>query len=380
VSLSRTHLLGLPVADVALAAALAVYSELDVFLTHEWHGDKPVTGAVVLAMALSLAWRRTAPRVTLAVPVGGLVLLSLLYGGSETGGNLFILLAAVYSVALYGRDPLTAAVVYAITAAVHTARTPEVHGAGDWLWEPVMLGLAFGVGIAMRARQARTADLEEKTGTLEREQEARAAAAAAEERRRIARELHDIVSHGLGVMVLQAGAADQVLDRDPARAHEVLASVRAVGEEAIGEMGTLLGLIRGDGEVTLEPQPTLEDVDSLVTRMREAGLQAELVVSGTRRPLPAALELSAYRIVQEGLTNALKHASGAQTRVTLRYGERDLQVEVADDGAAANGNGPGGRRGLAGVAERVAVFGGQLQAGPGLEGGWVLRAVFPVPR
>jgi signal transduction histidine kinase len=376
---SATRVIGLPLADVALALTLAVYAELDVFLTHEWHGNRAVTGPVVLAMALALAWRRVAPRVTLALPVGGLVLLSLVYVGSETGANLFILIAAVYSVALYGRDPLTAALVYLIAAAVHTARTPEVHGAGDWLWEFVMFGLAFGAGLAMRAWHARTADLEQQASTLRREQETRAAAAAGEERRRIARELHDIVSHGLGVMVLQAGAADQVLDRDPARAHEVLGSIRAVGEEAIGQMGTLLGLIRDGQEIPLEPQPTLTDLDALVARTRAAGLPVELVVDGTRRALPAALELSAYRIVQEGLTNALKHASGANTTVTLRYGERELEVEVADDGSA-NGNGRGSRRGLAGMAERVAVFGGELEAGPGPAGGWVLRAALPVGR
>jgi signal transduction histidine kinase len=378
VRLSHLRVMGLPVADVALAIGLAVYAELDVFLTHEWHGNKPVTGVVVLAMALSLMWRRAAPRVTLALTAGGLVLLSLVYGGSETGANLFILIVASYSVALYGRDPLTGAVVYVIAAAVHTSRTPEVHGAGDWLWDFVMFGLAFGVGLAMRTRQERTVALEEHADALMREQEARAEAAADEERRRIARELHDIVSHGLGVMVLQAGAADQVLDREPARAHEVLASIRAVGEEAIGQMGTMLGLIRGEAQAPLEPQPTLADLDALVARTRAAGLQTKLVVHGNPRRLLAALELSAYRIVQEGLTNALKHASAARTTVTLEYGDRTLQVEVADDGHAVNGNGRGSRRGLAGIAERVAVFGGDLQAGPVADGGWVLRANFPV--
>ena len=375
------RLLGFPVADLALAAVLLVYSVLDVFLTHEWHGNKPVTGAVVVAMALSLAWRRRKPLVTLAVPAGGLVFLSLLYEGSETGANLFILLAAIYSVALYGPDPLAAVVVYGITAAVHTARTPEVNGVGDWLWEPVMFILAFGVGLAMRARHTRTTVLEEQTEALEREQDARAAAAAEEERKRIARELHDIISHSLGVMVLQAGAAEQVLENDPARVREVLDSIRTTGQEAIGEMGMLLGLIRGDGPASLDPQPSLADVDGLVAKMREAGLQAELEVTGRRRPLPAALELSAYRIVQEGLTNALKHAGTARARVTLSYGDRDLHVEVTDDGSGgAATNGRGSRRGLAGASERVAVFGGALSAGPRPDGGWTLRAAFPLPQ
>jgi len=369
----RTRVLGFPLADLALAAVLVVYGELDVFLTHEWHGNKPVTGVVVFFMAASLAFRRVQPFVTLVVPVAGLVLLSLVYEGSETGANLFILLAAVYSVALYGRDPLAAAVIYAITAAIHTARTPEVHGVGDWLWEAVMFTLAFAVGYAMRGRQART-------DQLERDQEERAVAAAAEERQRIARELHDVISHSLGVMVLQAGAADQVVERDPARAREVLASIRATGQEAIGEMSTLLGLIRAETPESREPQPSLADLDRLILRTSEAGLPTRLEIEGQPRPLPAALELSAYRIVQEGLTNAMKHAGPAHARVTLRYGEHELDVEVADDGDAAARNGKGGRRGLAGVAERVSVFGGRLDAGPRPDGGWTLRAGLPIPR
>ncbi len=377
---ARTRFIGFPVVDLALAAVLVVYGELDVFLTHEWHGNKPVTGVVVFFMAASLAWRRRAPSITLAVPVAGIVLLSLVYEGSETGANLFILLAAVYSVALYGRDPLAAIVVYAVTAAIHTARTPEVNGVGDWLWEAVMFSLAFGVGYAMRFRQARTDELEERAGELERDRDRRAAAAAAEERQRIARELHDVISHSLGVMVLQAGAADQVVERDPGRAREVLASIRATGQEAIGEMSTLLGLIRPGEPGSLEPQPSLSDIERLVARTCDAGLPTGLEVEGEPRPLPAALELSAYRIVQEGLTNTMKHAGPAHARVTLRYGTDELSVEVADDGAAAGRNGHGGRRGLAGMAERVAVFGGRLDAGPAPGGGWTLRAGFPIPR
>jgi signal transduction histidine kinase len=364
VTISRSRLL-----DGALALVLVVYGALDVFLTHEWRGNHWVTGAVVVCMALSLAWRRAAPFVTLVVPVAGLVLLSLLYGGSETGANLFILLAATYSVALYWRDPVAAAVVYLVTAVVHTDLTPAVNGVGDWLWEPVMFTLAFGVGLAMRSRQAHSEAMAE-----------RAESAAEEERRRIARELHDIVSHGLGVMVLQAGAADQVLERDPARAREALASIRAVGQEAIGEMGMLLGLIRGEDAAGREPQPSLADVGALVSRMREAGLAVELEVAGERRPLPAAVELSAYRIVQEGLTNALKHAGSARARVRLHYRPDDLLVEVADDGTGAAGAPPSTRRGLAGIGERVAVFGGRLEAGPRPDGGWTLRAAFPLGR
>jgi signal transduction histidine kinase len=142
-------------------------------------------------------------------------------------------------------------------------------------------------------------------------------------------------------------------------------------------MGTLLGLIRGEAVASREPQPSLADLDRLVAKMREAGLDVGLEIQGERRPLPAALELSAFRIVQEGLTNALKHAGPAHARVRLRYGDDELEVEVADNGNG-NGNGRGNRRGLAGIGERVAVFGGRLDAGPRPDGGWTLRAGFPL--
>jgi signal transduction histidine kinase len=221
----------------------------------------------------------------------------------------------------------------------------------------------------MRARQARTA-------TVERQRDEVGAAAAEDERRRIARELHDIISHSLGVLVLQAGAAEQVLERDPDRAREVLRSIRATGQQAIGEMGTMLAVVRGEAEPSRQPQPTLADVEALVATTRETGLSVDLQIEGTPCELSAALELSAFRIVQEALTNALRHAGQAHVKATVRYAERDLEIEVADDGAGS-ANGPGTRRGLAGIGERVAVFGGQFEAGPRPEGGWTVRAVLP---
>jgi signal transduction histidine kinase len=144
-------------------------------------------------------------------------------------------------------------------------------------------------------------------------------------------------------------------------------------------MGTLLGLLHAAPRSSREPQPSLAELDGLISRMREAGLSVELAIEGERRALPAALELSAFRVVQEGLTNALKHAGAAHVRALLRYGEDELEVDVADDGAAA-ANGAGSRRGLAGIRERVEVFGGRLEAGPRPGGGWTLHASFPLVR
>ena len=256
---------------------------------------------------------------------------------------------------------------------------PLVHSFGEAVWGPSLAVLTVGVALTGRALRARGSGLERRAEALDREEHRRAAQAAAEERQRIARELHDIISHSLGVVVLQVGAAERVLERDPARAREVLGSIRATGQEAIGEMGTLFGLLDAGPRSSREPQPSLAELDGLVSRMREAGLSAELVIEGERRALPAALELSAFRVVQEGLTNALKHAGPAEVRALLRYGEDRLEVEIADDGTMA-GNGVGSRRGLAGIRERVEIFGGRLDAGPRPGGGWTLHASFPLAR
>ena len=263
--------------------------------------------------------------------------------------------------------------------AIATATDPQVDGFGDAIWGSSIAVLTIGAGLAGRSLRARAGVLEDRAAALDREEERRAAEAAAQERRRIARELHDIISHGLGVVVLQAGAAERVLDRDPEQAREVLASIRATGQEAIGEMGALLGLLDPAPSAPREPQPSLADLDTLVSRMREAGLDVVLAVEGERRTLPAALELSVFRVVQEALTNALKHAGPAHVRAVVRYGEDALDVDVADDGRASR-NGMGGRRGLAGIRERVEVFGGRLEAGRRPEGGWRLRATFPLGR
>ena len=373
------RVLGAPLRDALLAAALAVLALGDVVLGPDWRGPLVVNAFVVPAAALALAWRRHAPLVVLAVAMGAQAALALSFGGSQTWSSLFITVVAVYSAAAHGSSTMVTVVVTGAGVVVHDLSDPTIATFGDWLWSSTLAGLSILVGLSGRALRLRENAVEGRAEALEREEEARAAAAAAEERRRIARELHDIVAHSLGLVVLQAGAAEQILDRDPQRAREALASIRTTGQQAIGEMGTLLGLLRGDVAASREPQPSLADLDRLLATMRSAGLKADVEIEGQQRALPAALELSAFRIIQEGLTNALKHAGPAQVRVILRYGERDVEIEVVDDGAGA-GHGRGSRRGLAGIGERVAVFGGRLDVGPRGEGGWGLRAVFPLAR
>jgi signal transduction histidine kinase len=373
------HVRRLPPGDLALAGALALFGALDVLLSPDWRGPEAVNVVVVPAMTLMLIWRRNRPLVALAGVMGGFVFLALAFGSSETYSSLFIGAVAVYSVAAQGSNLPLAVTIIAGSITVQTLNDPQIESFGDAIWGPTFVALIFLAGLAGRAVHVQRGEVEKRARAVERGETELAAAAVADERRRIARELHDILSHNLSVLVLQAGAAEQVLERDPERAREALRWIRETGQEAIGEMSTLLGLVRGEPEASREPQPSLADLDRLISRTRDAGLAVDLQVEGDRRNLPTALELSVFRVVQEGLTNALKHAHPSEARVRLCYGKDELEVEIFNDGLVP-ANGHGSRRGLAGLRERVSIFGGELEAGPDPSGGWKLRAVFPVAR
>lgn len=368
-----------PLVDIGLAVAMAAYALFDVVGNHAWTGPTAVNAVVVTAMTLSLAFRRTVPLAVLVVVGTAIVGLGLAYGSAQAWSSVFPFVVAVYSAAAY--SPHLWVVVGAVAAIVvlRDANDPYVHSIGDALFSSTLALLSVMAGVEGRRLQHRSSLLDTRAEDLAREEERLSVEAAANERRRIARELHDIISHGLGVIVLQAGAADQIIETDPDRAREVLRSIRSIGQEAIGELGGLLGLVREGAEPSLEPQPTLSDLPELVERAKSAGMDVELDLDRGDVRLSPALELSAYRIVQEGLTNAQKHAPGARVVARVEVSDNELRVSVQDDGPTT-ATAAGGRRGLAGMAERVAVFGGQLRAGPGEQTGWWVNAVLPVPR
>ena len=221
-------------------------------------------------------------------------------------------------------------------------------------------------------------DRERRARIAERERDVAAREAVVEERARIARELHDVIANHVSMIVMQAGAERRVLDGGNASTREVLEMVEQTGRSALTEMRRLLGMLRGDANEPLTPQPGLTDVPTLVGQLREAGLRVELQVDGDQRELPVGIELSAYRIVQEALTNALKYAGDARTTVRVLYGSDSLELEIADDGTAGNTGAPGGGHGLVGMRERVALYGGRLQASPKPGGGFVVRALLPI--
>jgi signal transduction histidine kinase len=285
---------------------------------------------------------------------------------------------ATYSAASYARRPWVPLLAILAGIVVHDALDPHVQTVGDHAYDLTVCTLAalFGLATKRRATQLVATEL-----ALERERQRQAEVAeqaAAEERGRIARELHDIVSHGLGIVVLQAGAAAQVLDREPERARAALDVIRRTGLEAIEEMGHMLGLLRGEPGASRSPEPSLRDLPLLLERARAGGLAVEVDTVGEPRSLPAPIELSAYRLIQEGLTNALKHATDKTARLCLEYGEEWLRLRLSNP--TSGGSGPGGGRGLPGMRERVSVFGGRFRAGPAPAGQWVLEIDLPVSR
>jgi signal transduction histidine kinase len=221
-------------------------------------------------------------------------------------------------------------------------------------------------------------DRERRAQIAERERDVVAREAVFEERARIARELHDVIAHHVSMIVLQAGAERRVLDDANASTREVLETVERTGRSALTEMRRLLGMLRADANEPLAPQPGLSEIHVLVTQLREAGLPVELQVDGDPRELPVGIELSAYRIVQEALTNALKHAGNARASVHIRYGSDSLELEIADDGTGTSSPVASGGHGLVGMRERVALYGGRLDAGQRPSGGFAVRVLLPI--
>ena len=307
-----------------------------------------------------------------------------LLGYPETGGYLGVFVA-FYTVAAH--EPRRRATIAAIVTAGGIFLSFAADATFDSGWTASLTsaylsyGLAWLIGDNLRVRRAYMRELEERAIQLEREKEEQAALAVAQERGRIARELHDVVAHHVSVMVVQAAAAKRVAESDPAAAQEALTAVENAGRTALAEMRRMLEVLRAQ-EAGLGPQPGLAELDRLITQVRDAGLPVELTHEGDPCCLPAGMDLAAYRIVQEALTNTVKHGGKATAKVTIRHSPEALEIEVVDDGRGAAapllaGSTRGGH-GLIGMRERVALFGGELRVGPVLPGGYRVYARLPI--
>jgi signal transduction histidine kinase len=367
-----------PRLDLLLGAAVGVLALVEVAADSLAPYAVSVTFALVQAAAV--VWRRRAPLAAVSVATGAM------FVQTAAGVSLHkpvmpivVGLITVYSVAEY--EPLERAAAGLAVAlagslgAIQLAQANgERYGMTDRLFVSLFIVAPWIVGRAMHGRTLEAAEQAARAESLEREQQL----AVEEERGRIARELHDVIAHSLGVIVVQAGAGERVAGRSPVQAEEALRSIQEIGRQALGEMSRLVGVLRHGGEeVGLQPQPGLERLEELLEQTRQAGLAVELTVEGGPARLPPGADLSAYRIVQEALTNARKHG-GSRVGVALRYGQDELMIEVVNDGGGGERNGAGGGHGLIGMRERAALYGGTLEAGPQLEGGFAVRATMPL--
>ena len=262
-------------------------------------------------------------------------------------------------------------------ASIVNHNNPLAH-TSDYLFVAITMSVAWLAGFGLGGKLRQVEEAEQRATRLEREREERARLAVAEERARIARELHDVVGHSVSVMTVQASAVRRLLKPEQEREREALLIVEQTGREAMAEMRRMVGVLRRPEEApALAPQPSLEHLEKLVDQAREAGLPVTLKVEGEAVKLPAGVDLTAYRLVQEGLTNALKHARARKAEVLVRYEGGNVELTVTDDGTG-DGGGDSGGHGLVGMRERITVYGGELEAGPRPEGGFRLKARLPL--
>lgn len=360
---------GLPATDLALAVLLLVVAVASAVTGNPDEGPAYVTVPVAVAMTAALAWRSRAPLPSLVVVVLASSLQTLLATSPGSLWSFAVFLVAAFSVAS-GEEEARAWVGGVLLVGSLWLQELHEHGS-DYLFILVVFGGAWLLGRLVRSWRARAM-------AAERHQNERAQSAVAEERARIARELHDVVAHAVSVIVIQSDAAEAALDHDPELAREPLRAITTSSREALDEMRRLLHLLRTDDDGTLAPQPGLADLPGLLDAVGRAGLPVQLDLEGDDTHLPPGVDLAAYRIVQEALTNVLKHAGPAATRVSVRYAADAVRVEVANAPGGPSRTIPDGAgRGLLGIRERAAVMGGELRAGPDGRGGFLVSARLP---
>ena len=362
--------------DRAIAGVLLVGGEIELFSRT---GSDPgaLSVAIVGAGYLTLLWRRSRPVAAGAAMFAAWVLFNVAGDNVESiQGPLIGSLVMGYAMGAYseGREARIAPFVI-LAGMLGIVQTWDEQVFTDYLFPTAFVLISWLAGRGVRTRTRLTEELHEAAVRAQEAHEEEVALAAADERRRIAREMHDVVAHSVSVMVVQAGGARRILERDPGRAVEAAAHIEEVGRAALTEMRRLLGVMHHADDRA--PQPTMRELDGLLERTRAAGLPVSLTVEGEPRSLPAGIDLAAYRVVQEALTNAIKHAGAAPTAVTVRWSPSHLELEIVDSGSQG-ANGHGGGHGLVGMEERVRLYDGELRAGRREGGGFEVVARLPL--
>jgi signal transduction histidine kinase len=379
--------------DLVLALGVTTVGVAEIwvpFQSRAGEGDPVASTVVTLVLGAALTQRRAHPLGTAVVVLGAWPLAFLLVPVHVLFFGQFVPMAvAVFSAARHGpgRVPFVGAGLAAATLLFFDLFVAELQAPGEIVFHWGVFAIVWGFGFGLRRHEQRAEESTRRAVEAEVAAAEQAMAAVVAERTRIARELHDIVAHSVSTMVVQAGAAEQVVGEDPELVRRALAAIRTTGADALGEMRRVVAMLRDDEAEDRDtgsraPQPGLDGLPALVSATRAAGLDATLEVRGAPQPLPPGLELAGYRVVQEALTNARRHAGAGAVRVLVEHEPTQLRVTVSDDGAGSGAprrDGPGGH-GLVGMRERVAMYGGRVEAGDGPDGGFVVRAVLPLDR
>ncbi len=363
--------------DGAVALGLFALAQVELWVVGSIPGAWWLGLAATATGTLPVAARRARPLLALALVTATIVILNVSAGPPSSVAFVVGWICTLYGLAVWAGRRNFVIGCGTLFGGISVASIQEHAGvAGILAFAGIPLFAMVLVRRIVHERDARADALVARADTLEREQELRLREAAELERSTIARELHDVVAHKVSVMVVQAGAERSILDSGATSTEETLRTIETTGREALVELRRLLGVLRSGESESRAPQPTLEDVDALVAQVRDAGVDVELRIEGERRRLAPGVELSAFRIVQEALTNVLKHAGGAHALVALRFEGAELEIEVRDEGGVEHAPGPGTGHGLLGIRERVALHGGRVDAGPTGDG-YTVRAWLP---
>jgi signal transduction histidine kinase len=367
---------------LALAATAAGVLVLASILPPGAGGPRIAAGyALIVAHSLPIAVRRRFPLPVLAWALAtGLAFASLRFNLVSLGLSILLYVYSVASLCPRRVSLAGLAATEAMLGLVFLARPKALGDRSTLVVDCVVVAAAWWLGDGTRRRQEAILAARQRAAELERAREELARTAVVEERLRIARELHDVVAHSMSIIAVQSGVGAHVLDSQPEEARKALAAVEATSRQALTEMRRLLGVLRQEAEPSgsLAPSPGLAEVDALAAEVARAGPRVEVRIEGTRPELPLGLDLSAYRIVQEALTNVVRYTGPATARVRIRYGADDVEIEVVDDGRGGRTPEPGDGHGIAGMRERAALYGGSLEAGPLPGGGFRVAAHLPV--
>ena len=370
--------------DELLAAALLAFGLAELLQREVYQGRAAWPGpwgaglAQVVLLTAPLAWRRRRPAASAIVVMASAAVASLAWGAAESTAAFLAMLVALFSGTAYARRPAPVVAACLAGLAVHNAVDPSVASVVDWFWSAGFAVVAVLLGAAVRSRQLRIVSLTHHSDRLAREYDERVAAATAAERAAIARELHDVVAHAVSVIVIHAQAGSRAVDDDPATASRLLDTIEATGRSALADLRRLLRLLSSE-DAPVDPSPGLAQLESLVAGFRLAGLDVALALPEPLPALSGAADLAAYRLVQEALTNTLRHAPRASAAVVAAVTEGGLELAVEDDGRGGPApTSPGTGRGLIGMRERVTMAGGTLLESAPTGHGFRVRARLPL--